>query len=97
MTKSIYSKNPGFGPFLVYLPKFWSNNFFPENQALSCTTAYGFPAPCQNSEKTNDTIPRKCQDRRMGRRTDRPYFIGPFWLLLGVQKVNKHVYVDIFG
>ena len=26
---------------------------------MSCTTSYGFLAPSQNLEKTNDTIPRK--------------------------------------
>ena len=78
-------------------PNFGATIFSLLKIRLSCTTAYGFPTPCQNSEKTNDTIPRKCHDRRMGRRIDKPYFIGPFWLLLGVQKVNKHVYVDIFG
>ena len=30
---------------------------------LSRTTSYGFLAPCQNLEKTNDTIPRKRPDR----------------------------------
>ena len=38
--------------------------FFLENLALSCTTSYGFLAPFQNLEKTNDTIPRKCLHRR---------------------------------
>ena len=27
------------------------------------------------------------RDRRMDGRKDRPYFIGPFWLMLGIQKV----------
>ena len=67
--------------------------------ALSHTTLYEFLAPCQISEKTNDTIPRKHLDRRTdGRtegqkdgRTDRPYFIGCFWLPPGVQqKRNFH-------
>ena len=52
-------KNPVFGPFLVHFPKFWGKNNFPENLAMSCTTSYGFLAPSQNLEKTNDTIPRK--------------------------------------
>ena len=56
------------------------------------TTSSGFPAPCQNLEKTNDTIPRKRPDRRKNERTDgrtdRPYSIGkPFRLPPGVQKV----------
>ena len=54
----------------------------------TCTTSYGFLALCQNSEKTNDTIPRK----RLDRRTDRPYFIGPFRLPPGVQKADISKY-----
>ena len=41
---------------------------FPENLALLSTTSHGILAPCQNLEKINDTIPRKCSDRR--RRTE---------------------------
>ena len=41
--------------------------FLSENPALSRTTPYGFLAPCQISEKTYDTIPRKCLDRKDGR------------------------------
>ena len=55
-----------------------------QNPALSCTTSYCFLASCQNLEKTNDTIPGKCPDRRKDGRTDRSYFIGPFRLLPGV-------------
>ena len=77
-------------------PIFGAKIIFPENPVLSCTTSYGFLAPCQNLEKVNDTIQRKHpvrqKDRKIDRRmegwTDRPYFIGPFWLLPGVQKVN---------
>ena len=29
-------------------------------------TSYGFLYPCENLEKTNDTIPRKCPDSRTG-------------------------------
>ena len=49
-----------FGPFSQTLGQM----IFPENPALSCTTSYGFLAPYQNSEKTNDTIPRKRLDRK---------------------------------
>ena len=41
---------------------------FLENPALSRTTSYGFLAPCQNLEKTNDTIPRKRPDRQDGQK-----------------------------
>ena len=61
----------------------------------------GFQHYAKIYKKTNDAIPRKCPDRwkdgrmdgrtdgmtdgRMEERTDRPYFIGPFRLPLGVQ------------
>ena len=70
--------------FWSIFPNFGPNNFFRENPALSRTTSCGFLAPCQNSEKSNDTILRKCQDRR----TDRPYFMGHFRLLSWVQKLT---------
>ena len=41
-------------------------------------------SPCQNSGKSNDPIPRKHPDRWQDGRTDRPYFIGSFWLPPGV-------------
>ena len=50
--------------------------FFFLYPALPRTTSDGFLAPCQNLEKTNDTIPRK----RLNGRTDRPSFIGSFRL-----------------
>ena len=77
------------GPFWALFPNFWAKIFFPENPALSRTTSYEFLAPCQISEKTNDTIPRKCLDKRIDGRTDRPYFIGPFRLPPGVQIMMK--------
>ena len=73
---------PIFGPFSQILGK---KSLFPENPALPSTTSYGFLEPNQNSEKTNDKIPRKRPDRRTDGRTDRTYFIGPFRLPLGVQ------------
>ena len=48
-----------FGPF----PKFWGQKKFFQKIGLSCTTSKGFLAPCQNSEKSNDPIPRKHPDR----------------------------------
>ena len=79
---------------MTHFPKFWGKKIFLAYMALSCTTSYGFLAPCQNLEKTNDAIPRKCPDKRKGRwnvgrtdeRTDRPNFIGLFQLLLGSKK-----------
>ena len=79
--------------FWPIFPHFWGKKNFLENLALSRTTSYGFLAPCQNLEKVNDTIQRKCPDRQTegwtelwkDGRTDRPYFIRPFQLLPGVQ------------
>ena len=57
-----------FGSFFLILGQ--KKKKFPENLALSCTTSYDFIAPCQISEKTNDTIPRKRLDRRTDRRIE---------------------------
>ena len=83
-------KKPSFWPIF---PIFGAKKIFPENLALSLTISYGFLAPCPNLEKVNDRIQRKRPDRQTegwaegqkDGRTDRPYFIGSFWLWLGVQ------------
>ena len=66
MTKffNIFFKKLVFGPFLTHFLIFLGKKLFLENQALSRTTSYGFLAPCQDLEKTNDTIPRERPDRR---------------------------------
>ena len=92
MTKSVNEfKKPCFWPIFGHFPKFWGKIFSPEIR-LSCTTSYGFAAPYQNSEKTNDKMPRKHPNKRTDGRTagktDRPYFIGPFRLPPKVQ-INK--------
>ena len=53
-----------------FLAHFWS--IFPIFGAKknSRTTSYGFLAPYQNLEKTNNTIPRKRPDRRRDGRKD---------------------------
>ena len=56
--------------FGSFFPILGQKKVFPENPALSRTTSYEFLTPCQLSEKTNVTIPRKRQDRRTGRRTE---------------------------
>ena len=82
-----------FGPF----SNFWGGKqFFPENH----TTSYEFLAPCQNLEKSGNIIPRKhpdtqkagWKDRKKGRKLDRPYFIGLFRLLPGVQQRDYFVF-----
>ena len=54
--------------FLVHFrsisPNFGTQKFF-QKIRLSSTTSYGFLAPCPNSEKNDDTIPRKHLDKRM--------------------------------
>ena len=78
-------KKPCFWPILGPLfPIFWEKKF------SSRTASHGLLAPCRISEKTNDTIPRKCLDRRTDKKTEgqtdwQAYFIGPFLLLLQVE------------
>ena len=49
------------GPFSQFLGQ---KKIFLENLALSRITSYEFLAPCQNLGKVNDTVQRKCPDRR---------------------------------
>ena len=72
--------------FWPIFPIFGAKHVFLENPALLRTTSYRFLPPCKYLEKNNHTIPRQHPDRRMDRRTERPYFIGPFQLQPGVQK-----------
>ena len=58
------------------------------NMIFQNIPSWGFLAPRQNLEKPNDPIPRKHPDREHDRKKDTPYFIGPFWLLPGVQQVH---------
>ena len=62
------TKNPVFGPFLVRYPNFGDKKFF--SGKSGSVTQYGFLAPCQNLEKTNNKIPRKRPDRETEGRTD---------------------------
>ena len=62
-------KKTVFSPFSVHFPNFGGKKTFEKNPALSRTISYGFLAPCQNLEKTNDTIPRKCTDRQKSGQT----------------------------
>ena len=56
--------------FWSIFPSFGAKIVFLENLAPSRTTSYGFLEPCQDLEKTNNTIPRKRPDRRKDGRTD---------------------------
>ena len=81
----------------LFLARFWhifpifgAKKIFLENPTLSCTTSYGFLTPCQNLQKVNDAIQRKCLDRRKdgrtgGQKDGQTLFIGPFQLLPEVQ------------
>ena len=53
-------KKTGFGPFWALFPNVGAKKNFSQKIWLSRTTSYKFLASCQISEKTNDTIPRKC-------------------------------------
>ena len=52
-----------------------AQNFFRKIRLLH-TTSHGFLAPCQNLEKTNGTIPRKCTNWKIEGRAD-PISLGP--------------------
>ena len=80
---------PIFGAFSQFLGQ---KHFFLENHALSRTTSCGFLAPCQDLEKTNDTIlikhPDRQRDTRVDGRTCRPYFVGPSCNCQGSNKAH---------
>ena len=88
MTKFFFKlKNTYLWSVFDQFPQFWgAKKVFPKN--LACKTSYGSLVPCQNSEKPNDPILRKKTNRQQDGKMDRLYFIGPFWLLLGVQQVQ---------
>ena len=70
--------------FWLIPPNFGSKNFFPENLTPSFTTSCGYLIPCQNAEKK---LMIQFQENAWTEGwTKRPYFTGPFWLLLGVLK-----------
>ena len=71
MTKffHVFKKNAVFAYFWPIFPIFGAKKTFQENPALPHTISYGFLASCQNLEKTNDTVPTNCLDRRKDRQT----------------------------
>ena len=78
-----------FDPFWALFPSFGTKKKFPRKPALPHTTLYEFLAPCQISEKKLmiQFQENACTEGRKDGRMDRPYFIGPFRLLPGVQKI----------
>ena len=95
-----YKKSPKdhFGSFLIIFAK---RGFFRINLAQSYIISHGYQTPCSVSEKTNGPIQREPLNRWMEGQTrvrkdewkdgrvDRPKFIGPFWIWLGVQLENN--------
>ena len=77
-------KNPIFGPF----PQFLEQKKFLKKIWLCHSQQDKFLTPCRNSEKPNDSIPRKQQDRRHNERMDRPDFTVPLWLPPRVEQVQ---------
>ena len=76
--------------FCSIFPILGAKKMFPENLTLSSTTSYGFIAPCQNLEKKlMIQFQENAWTDGRTRRTERPYFVGPFWLLPGIQKWSK--------
>ena len=64
-------KKPGFWPILHPFSTFWgAKKLFLENPAVM-HNFIGILVPCENLEKTDDTIPRKHPERRTERRTER--------------------------
>ena len=80
-----------FGPIF---PIFKAKKFFIENPALTHNFIW-VSSIMPKFKKTNDAIPRKHPDRRKDRwkdgRSERPYFTGPFQLMLGVQKRSREI------
>ena len=83
-------KKPCFWPILDPFSQFWGKkNFLSENSTLSRRTLYEFLAPCQISEKMIQFQENIWTEGWMeGWKTDRPYFIGSFQVLSGVQKLS---------
>ena len=87
-------------------PIFGAKKIFVENPALAHTTSNGFLAPCQNLEKVNGTIQRKCPNRRTeGQKDGQTLFYrtlpataaGPIkWLVLKEETLNNNILLDIY-
>ena len=70
MTKFFFNSKSTLGLIMAPFPNFFGKKVFPKNPALSRTMLKEFLAPCQNSKKSNDPIPRKHLDSRKKGRTD---------------------------
>ena len=63
-------KKPCFMPILGPFSSFLGQIFFPEISSSVTYNFYGFLKPSKHLEKTNDTIPKKCLERRKDGRAD---------------------------
>ena len=72
--------------FLAHFPNFWGKKFFFWKIQLSCTTSYGFLASRKLMIQFQENTQTDGRTDRTTDRTDRPYFIGPFWLPPGGSK-----------
>ena len=89
------------GHFWSFLVIFAKREFFRINLAQSYKISHGYQTPCWVSEKTNRPIQREPLNRWMEGQTrvwkdewkdgrvDRPKFIGPSWIWLGVKLENN--------
>ena len=89
MTKSSNKfRKPCFWPFLDPFFQFWGQKNFSRKSGFATHNFIWVSSPMPKFRKINDTIPRKCPDRRKDGRTDRPYFIGPFCPKPEIQKLQ---------
>ena len=77
-------------PFLAHFPNFWGKNFFLENPALSRKTSWVSSIMTKFRKKLMIQFQENAwTDGRTDGRTDRPYFIGPFRLMLWSKKKKR--------
>ena len=69
---------------MVHFANFWGRFFFFNKIRIYHAQLHVFLAPFQNLEKTDDTIPRKRQDRRKdGKRDGQTLFYRTFAVTIG--------------
>ena len=84
----INSKDSVFGTFLMYFPNFGGKKFF-SGTTGSLTHNFKWISITMPKLKIMIKFEENAQTGRKDRRTDRPYFIGPFPLPPGVPQVNE--------
>ena len=69
---------------MVHFANFWGRNFFSHKIGLCHAQLHVFLAPFQNLEKTDDTVPRKRQDRwKDGKKDGQTLFYRTFAATIG--------------